>query len=458
MDATSPTGGPREEPLPSLTGLRLVAALCVLVAHSGNIIPQVLLPKYLSLGYHIVFFGMTLFFVLSGFVITYNYLDAFRTRPASQALYGFLSARFARLFPLYLFLLVVTLATTPLSVRWRTQDYFLPLYITQAQSYLFFASDNVFQEGFLFFGIVWSIATEWFFYLCFPAVAFALNRARSPRAVIAGAVGCVLLGVAVQYHLYQDRGCHYTAFLANKGAAPSERALDVFTTYLAYNHPLYRLSEFVLGCLAARLYLLVRAAPPSRRETYVAHGLFAAFAAGALVLEKFVSSRNPLALTAQGVPLPEVPFLSFLRMNVLHAPFIAYLIFYSVRYASPVSWLLNQRPVVAGGEASYSIYLLHPWLLGLFSFQPSPPGAVVTKSALAEGLFRCGVIFLFVAILARGLYLLVELPGKRLFKGVCRGLAPPYMPALVSKLLCALAYLLPAAGVALSLHLYYRHP
>ena len=43
---------------------------------------------------------MPLFFVLSGFVIHYNYAESIQTGGAS-ALLNFFSARFARLYPLY---------------------------------------------------------------------------------------------------------------------------------------------------------------------------------------------------------------------------------------------------------------------------------------------------------------------------------------------------------------------
>ena len=59
--------------VPGLTGLRFVAAFCVLIAHSVTVL----------MGGHEVYwikqasgFGMTLFFVLSGFVIHYNYAVA----------------------------------------------------------------------------------------------------------------------------------------------------------------------------------------------------------------------------------------------------------------------------------------------------------------------------------------------------------------------------------------------
>jgi peptidoglycan/LPS O-acetylase OafA/YrhL len=99
--------------IPSLTGLRFLAALSVAVAHAAGISLLSMNQQgavqtathWLEVG---AGFGMTLFFVLSGFVIHYNY---------SQKIFGkglngvakFFWARFARLYPLYFLILFIEL-------------------------------------------------------------------------------------------------------------------------------------------------------------------------------------------------------------------------------------------------------------------------------------------------------------------------------------------------------------
>src|ERR1700688_722162 len=95
---------PHHRHIPSLDGLRGVAALNVMFAHGYWYI--VLLQqdqaadnafaRFMGSGAGV---GMTLFFVLSGFVIHYNYC---RTVPASTSgKIDFFIARFARLYPLF---------------------------------------------------------------------------------------------------------------------------------------------------------------------------------------------------------------------------------------------------------------------------------------------------------------------------------------------------------------------
>lgn len=72
---TTAEGAPRRQDVPALTGLRFLAAFVVLLAHAALATfasdrPPEGAVMWLSRASG---FGMTLFFVLSGFVIHYNY-------------------------------------------------------------------------------------------------------------------------------------------------------------------------------------------------------------------------------------------------------------------------------------------------------------------------------------------------------------------------------------------------
>lgn len=111
MVLTMPLQTQKFSEIPALTGLRFFAAFFVLLAHSlarmlsvPNSIPQFMLPLQ-----NITAEGMTLFFVLSGFVIHYNYSHKIK-KNAKEGIYYFLVARFARLWPLYIICLTLSLA------------------------------------------------------------------------------------------------------------------------------------------------------------------------------------------------------------------------------------------------------------------------------------------------------------------------------------------------------------
>jgi peptidoglycan/LPS O-acetylase OafA/YrhL len=107
MDGTARS--PARRPIEALTGLRFFAALLVVVSHFPQIIPidsfQVTLVRQGAA-------GVTIFFVLSGFVLTYNYADAFRNSTAGTL--AFMRARIARIWPIS----VVSLAITTSILLW----------------------------------------------------------------------------------------------------------------------------------------------------------------------------------------------------------------------------------------------------------------------------------------------------------------------------------------------------
>ena len=82
--------------VPALDGLRGVAAFLVAGAHYMTMDGGAPLSEIVQT---LTGLGMTLFFVLSGFVIHYNY-NATITRPGGLRL--FFVARFARPYPLYI--------------------------------------------------------------------------------------------------------------------------------------------------------------------------------------------------------------------------------------------------------------------------------------------------------------------------------------------------------------------
>src|SRR5437016_2671778 len=96
---------PRDAELPALTGLRLFAALSVAIghgwAHIGRFPPPDPFREWVRT---MPSFGMTMFFVLSGFVIHYNYRRLV-TAQGAAGVGAFLWARFARLYPLFLLVL-----------------------------------------------------------------------------------------------------------------------------------------------------------------------------------------------------------------------------------------------------------------------------------------------------------------------------------------------------------------
>src|SRR5579862_9913377 len=96
-----------------LTGLRGVAAYSVLFAHAINSSFTYDLSLVAPFTGRLAYFGMSLFFVLSGFVIHYNYAKLIQSDGYIFGGYKFFTARIARLYPLYALVLICMLDGIP---------------------------------------------------------------------------------------------------------------------------------------------------------------------------------------------------------------------------------------------------------------------------------------------------------------------------------------------------------
>src|SRR5262245_1965462 len=92
--------GDRRPAVPALTGLRFVAAGFVLISHSTVFLlpfPGAAPDWHLYLQ-SIALLGMSVFFVLSGFVIHYNYSQLLQRK---RGILSFFVARLSRIYPLF---------------------------------------------------------------------------------------------------------------------------------------------------------------------------------------------------------------------------------------------------------------------------------------------------------------------------------------------------------------------
>lgn len=221
-------GAARPAQLPQLTTLRFFAAMYVLVFHSGTSMlerngltgPTL---NFLKNGY----LGVSFFFILSGFILTHAYFGRLST---GQDVKRFAIARFARIYPVYAFalLLAAPLEYEPLSD--------LPLAlatIALVQSWGPASS----PAGFFWNSPGWTLSVEFFFYILFPLVLPMFARLKGRGLWIAVAATATTMVMLRLPALTPDSG--------HRLVAEWMRAIPL---------PLLRAPEFFLGILIARLY------------------------------------------------------------------------------------------------------------------------------------------------------------------------------------------------------------
>ena len=157
-----------------LTSLRFIFALMVFSHHLGFVLSGD--NENLKWIYNNVFaegfIGVNFFFILSGFVLAYNYQERFEKKITT--LKKFFVARFARIYPLHLLTLLLAF---PLMLKklWTGNKIFwgikLITNLTLTQSFI-----PVKPVYLAFNRPSWSISDEMFFYLIFPFLVVFLAK------------------------------------------------------------------------------------------------------------------------------------------------------------------------------------------------------------------------------------------------------------------------------------------
>jgi peptidoglycan/LPS O-acetylase OafA/YrhL len=391
------------EQIPSLTGLRFLAAAAVVLSHG---IPQIVKydnpPKLLALLSDTAGAGMTLFFVLSGFVIFLNYSSKIGT---SVGLWNFFVARFARLYPLY-FLAV----SYDLLMKFSYNQFpiarasTLPFYATMTQSWVYKPVDGnalIYQFG-LLPSVSWSISTEWFFYFAFPFICGVIWLLKStPQKFVATAILVVaaLFGLTLM-NLAGDKIRNLaTAYFGPIAANPQ----DGFFRWLAYFSPYVRVLEFILGCFCAAVYKSLPT--PSAHEQRIGAWLTGGTACGIVLLHWYMFGVDNNTLTHA--------LIQPLHMNFGFAPLMAALILCCVRYQNGFVSLMSGKWIVLGGEISYSMYLLHFVIIDVFRY----PAPTITSWNVAVGSYL-QLVMVLASIVGLSLisWRFVEMPLRRLFR------------------------------------------
>jgi peptidoglycan/LPS O-acetylase OafA/YrhL len=177
------TDQPRSSEILALTSLRAVAALLVFVYHFppsglGRVVEVITAEGHV---------GVTVFFVLSGFLITVRYFPSFAAGGAGLA--DYFVRRAARILPLYFVVLTLSFVLTEGAVP-ADREHLPEWTLTHA---LFGSS----VEG-ATIPTAWSLTVEECFYATAPLVFLAIAASRRRRGGAAGAIA-VLAGVSALF-------------------------------------------------------------------------------------------------------------------------------------------------------------------------------------------------------------------------------------------------------------------
>ncbi|MBB4197316.1 hypothetical protein GGD83_001102 [Rhodoblastus sphagnicola] len=384
----------------ALDGLRGLCALTVALLHlytHMNVTP----PDFIAHSFALVDF----FFVLSGFVLAHAFFESLAARGEGAA---FAIRRVGRLYPLHFFILGLfvvveigryvaslkgaTLAATPFSQGTSVPSLLSNLALAQALGL---------HDGITWNFPAWSISVEFWVNMLFAAV-LALPLSRAGQDPLREKTRLVVL-------------------LALAGGVATFFAARV-SKDLTFDYGLLRcIYGFFLGVAAQRL----------RAEN---RDLLARWPRWALAAAEVLVTLVAIAFIAYGER-----FWLFMLAPPLFA--LATLIY--AREQGPVSRLLLTRPFHAFGEWSYSIYMVHAFLLvnvlgraasvagkfGLFGVAPGTDGGRALAAVFSQGLLaQAGVFAVYVALVlgvSALTFRFIERPGRSWFNALAaRGQTP----------------------------------
>lgn len=184
---------------PNLHGLRFCAAVAVLVHHTEHLKLLFGLPSAWQTSAVIAIvgkLGVVLFFVLSGFLITYLLLEE-ESATGNIALGRFYLRRALRIWPLYYVVVALALFVLPYTTLFARPDVGIEvihqdLILKVALFSTLFANVVLANVGAVpFAALTWSVATEEQFYVIWPVL---MRRIRNKIGLMLAIIACYLAG------------------------------------------------------------------------------------------------------------------------------------------------------------------------------------------------------------------------------------------------------------------------
>lgn len=305
LGAATTQNSTKQGHLPEIDGLRALAVLAVVLYHSRL--------EWFRGGY----FGVDIFFVISGFVITRRVLSDLDTGQFSMA--QFYRRRIRRILPALMMVLIVS---TLLAHLWLLPSEYvsysqtLKSVLTLNANHFLATKTNYFQPetDFMPLAHLWSLAIEEQFYLVFPLVVFlAISRNR---------LLAILVGVTVASVIWMLR-------------SPSSESASYFST-------LNRVAQITIGGICALQSDANRdTSNESRRKQFLN--------ASSLIL---ILALVPMFSVNQAVPN---------AWSLLPVSLAA--VFILTPRSGLIIRILSWRPLQVIGLSSFSIYLFHQPLM-----------------------------------------------------------------------------------------------
>lgn len=297
-----------------LTGLRFIAALMVYLCHLNTDYFGVFVKEMFSQG----FIGVSFFFILSGFILSYSYEDKLKNEVTSKR--QFILLRLARIVPMHLLLAMPFILLT---IHLKNFDF------SKTLTNILLMQSWIPKEDYYFSlnGVSWSLSDELFFYLMFiPLIYTSITK----KVITAISIITLLLTIYFLKIIQTEELNHW----------------------LYYIFPVSRLVEFICG-------MIIYACWKNSRQQTVDSLLFLISLSPLLIAIYYSNNINNSLRYSLYYLLPMVIFFTsciYLRNGVIHT-------------------ILSSKTLELLGKSSFIFYLIHqPIILFCFKIFGHNPG------------------------------------------------------------------------------------
>ncbi len=298
------------------------------------------------------FIGLSFFFVLSGFIMSYSYKQKLEADKTSFT--NFWVARFARIYPMHFITLLLAI---PLSFNTDLVSWVNKLLLNLALLQSFVPSDGFY---FTFNAVSWSLSDEMFFYLCFPLLVLLFTNKRFRLWIPLAYLVAIPIGLLL--------------------------IKDVFHQALFYINPLTRIGDFMAGMLLYRLY-------EKRKDN------------------EYLNNRrlaNIAEISTLGLLAASMYFHNYVPIGFRYSLYYLLpmcLLVYVFSYSRGIiSDILSNKVLVYLGDLSFGFYLVHVLVIRYYTLlQSKVPALPLDATAVVP-------LFVVTLVLTAALHKYYEMP------------------------------------------------
>jgi peptidoglycan/LPS O-acetylase OafA/YrhL len=173
--------------IPNLTPLRGIAALMVAVYHFDGVIANFVSQQHTML-IQKCYLMVDLFFIMSGFIMLHVYGSTFTNMISKKDFLKFIGARFARIYPLHFFTLLLSVV-----LFYALQEPESPMNNPLAiPTHLLLLHSFGIHSVFTWNVPSWSISAEWWAYMIFPLLVLFLGKYKNKGVILLSALSIIL--------------------------------------------------------------------------------------------------------------------------------------------------------------------------------------------------------------------------------------------------------------------------